>query len=136
MIQAKFSLTDAQAQFLSQRKQYGFKDKSEVVRTALDHLQEELIQQRLADSADLYTARVPVIQVVPFTAWSEKKARIITNVEIIPSSRNGCSKKSVVDCLQTRPVDHRARLVGIRGELEDSDMAKIDAALKIVFDLS
>ena len=55
MIQAKFSLTDAQAQFLSQRKQYGFKDKSEVVRTALDHLQEELIQQRLADSADLYT---------------------------------------------------------------------------------
>ena len=55
MIQAKFSLTDAQAQFLAQRKQYGFKDKSEVVRTALDHLQEELIQQRLADSADLYT---------------------------------------------------------------------------------
>ncbi len=55
MIQAKFSLTDAQAQFLAQRKQYGFKDKSEVVRTALDHLQEQLIQQRLADSADLYT---------------------------------------------------------------------------------
>ena len=55
MIQAKFSLTDAQAQFLAQRKQYGFKDKSEVVRTALDHLQEELIQQRLADSADIYT---------------------------------------------------------------------------------
>ena len=55
MIQAKFSLTDAQARFLAQREQYGFKDKSEVVRTALDHLQEELIQQRLADSADLYT---------------------------------------------------------------------------------
>ena len=83
-----------------------------------------------------YNARLPVIQVVPLTAWSEKKARIITNVEIMPSSRNGCTKKSVVDCLQTRPVDHRARLVGIRGELEDSDMAKINAALKIVFDLS
>ncbi len=82
-----------------------------------------------------YNARLPVIQVVPLTAWSEKKARIITNVEIMPSSRNGCTKKSVVDCLQTRPVDHRARLVGIRGELEDSDMAKINAALKIVFDL-
>ena len=83
-----------------------------------------------------YNARLPVIQVVPLTAWGEKKARIITNVEIMPSSRNGCTKKSVVDCLQTRPVDHRARLVGIRGELEDSDMAKINAALKIVFDLS
>ena len=54
MIQAKFSLTDTQMQFLSKREQYGFKDKSEVVRTALDHLQEELFQQRLADSADLY----------------------------------------------------------------------------------
>lgn len=82
-----------------------------------------------------YNARLPVIQVVLLTAWSEKKARIITNVEIMPSSRNGCTKKSVVDCLQTRPVDHRARLVGIRGELEDSDMAKINTALKIVFDL-
>ena len=54
MIQAKFSLTDAHMQFLSNREQYGFKDKSEVVRTALDHLQEELIQQRLIDSAELY----------------------------------------------------------------------------------
>ena len=54
MIQAKFSLTDAHIRFLAKRAQYGFKDKSEVVRTALDHLQEELIQQRLADSADIY----------------------------------------------------------------------------------
>lgn len=82
-----------------------------------------------------YNARLPVIQIAPLTAWSEKKSRIVTNVEIIPSSRNGCTKKSVVDCLQTRPVDHRARLAGIRGELEDSDMEKINAALKIVFDL-
>jgi hypothetical protein len=32
--------------------------------------------------------------------------------------------------------DHRARLVKVRGELEDEIMAKIDAALKIVFDLA
>ena len=83
-----------------------------------------------------YNARLPVIQVVPLTAWSEKKARIITNVEISPSSHNGCTKKSVADCLQTRPVDHRARLVGIRGELEDGDLVKINAALKIVFDIA
>ena len=55
-----------------------------------------------------YNARVPVIQVVPLTAWSEQKARIVTNVEIVPSSRNGLTKRSVADCLQTRPVDHRA----------------------------
>ena len=82
-----------------------------------------------------YNARVPVIQVVPLTAWSARKARIITNVEIVPSSRNGLTKKSVADCLQTRPIDHRARLVKVRGELEDEVMTKIDHALKIVFDL-
>jgi mRNA interferase MazF len=84
---------------------------------------------------DTYNARVPVIQVVPLTAWSARKARIITNVEIVPSRRNGLIKKSVADCLQTRPVDHRARLVKIRGELEDAVMTKIDDALKIVFAL-
>ena len=82
-----------------------------------------------------YNARVPVIQVVPLTAWSARKARIITNVDIIPSSRNGLTKKSVADCLQTRPIDHRARLVTVRGELEDEVMTQIDDALKIVFAL-
>ncbi len=83
-----------------------------------------------------YNARVPVIQVVPVTAWSARKARIITNVEIVSSAHNGLTKKSVADCLQTRPIDHRARLVNIRGELENEIMAKIDDALRIVFDLA
>jgi mRNA interferase MazF len=82
-----------------------------------------------------YNARVPVIQVVPLTAWSVRKASIITNVQIDPSSYNGLTKKSVADCLQTRPIDHRARLVKVRGELEDGVMARIDEALRIVFDL-
>jgi len=83
-----------------------------------------------------YNARVPIIQVVPLTAWSVKKASIITNAEIVPSSNNGLNKRSVADCLQTRPVDHRARLVKVRGELENRVMAKIDSALKIVLDLA
>ena len=83
-----------------------------------------------------YNARVPIIQVVPITAWSAKKGRIITNVEIPPSTRNGLTKKSVADCLQTRPIDHRARLVRVRGELEDEIVTNIDHALKIVFDLA
>lgn len=85
---------------------------------------------------DTYNARVPVIQVVPLTAWSARKACIITNVEIVPSANNGLTKRTVADCLQTRPVDHRARFVKVRGELEYGIMEKIDDALKLVFDLS
>jgi len=85
---------------------------------------------------DVYNQRVPVIQVVPITAWSAKKAKITTNVEINPTRINGLSKKSVADCLQTRPIDHRIRLVRIRGKLTDSKMSEIDRALKIVFELS
>jgi len=85
---------------------------------------------------DVYNQKVPVIQVVPITAWSAKKAKIITNVEINPTRSNGLSKKSVADCLQTRPIDHRNRLVRIRGKLTNSDMNEIDQALKIVFELS
>ncbi len=58
---------------------------------------------------NVYNERVPVIQVVPITGWSEKKGLIKTNVELMPTSRNGLSKKSVADCLQTRPIDHRQR---------------------------
>ena len=56
MIQAKFSLTDAHIEFLSKRAQYGFRDKSQVVRAALDHLQAELLRRRLDESADIYAA--------------------------------------------------------------------------------
>ena len=84
---------------------------------------------------NVYNERVPVIQVVPITAWSEKKGRIKTNVEIMPNSGNGLSKKSVADCLQTRPIDHRHRLLKIRGELTTEEMKRIDAALKIIFAL-
>ena len=82
-----------------------------------------------------YNERVPVIQVVPITEWNSKKANIITNIEINPSTLNGLTKKSIADCLQTRPIDRRFRLRQIRGELESEIMLKIDEALKIVFAL-
>ena len=85
---------------------------------------------------DIYNARVPVIQVVPITAWSTKKAKIATNVGIDPTRGNGLSKKSVADCLQTRPIDHRHRLVKIRGLLSSPKMRKIDQSLKIVFEFN
>jgi mRNA interferase MazF len=82
-----------------------------------------------------YNLRVPIIQVVPITEWSEKKAKIITNVVLEPTEDNGLSKKSVADCLQTRPIDHAERLVSVLGMLSQEDMAQIDTALKIVFQL-
>ena len=84
---------------------------------------------------NVYNTRVPVIQVVPITAWSEKKAKIITNIEIEPLETNGLTKKSIADCLQTRPIDYRFRLVNILGKLSTDNISKIDQALKIVFDL-
>ncbi|MBN1930723.1 MAG: type II toxin-antitoxin system PemK/MazF family toxin [Desulfobacterales bacterium] len=85
---------------------------------------------------DIYNERVRLIQVVPITEWSAKKARIKTNVPIYPSSDNGLSKKSIADCLQTRPIDHRYRLVKIRGRLSLDKVQEINRSLKVVFELN
>ncbi|SLM28523.1 MazF [Desulfamplus magnetovallimortis] len=85
---------------------------------------------------DIYNERVPVIQVVPITEWSAKKAMINTNVEILPSPDNGLSKKSLADCLQTRPIDHRQRLIKIRGKLSKNKVEEINYSLRIVFELN
>jgi len=84
---------------------------------------------------DIYNERVPVIQVVPITEWTARKARIKTNVQIYPSSENGLSKKSVADCLQTRPIDHGHRLVKVRGRLSVDKVEEINQSLKVVFEL-
>jgi mRNA interferase MazF len=84
---------------------------------------------------NIYNERVPVIQVVPITSWSEQKARIKTNIEILPSPENDLTKKSIGDCLQTRPIDHRFRMVKVRGTLSGETMERIDKALRAVFDI-
>ncbi len=84
---------------------------------------------------DVYNERVPVIQVVPITQWSAKKARIKTNVAIQPVRSNDLSKKSIADCLQTRPIDHRHRMVRILGNLSPGKVLELNKALQIVFEL-
>ena len=54
MTQAKFTIGETQSRFLSQHKKYGFKDKSSVIRAALDRLQKDLENEKLKISADLY----------------------------------------------------------------------------------
>ena len=45
---------------------------------------------------------------------------------IEPSEANGLTKKSLADCLQTRPIDYFSRLVDIRGEVDPEVLLKID----------
>ena len=54
MQQAKFSIEKAQLEFLSNFNLYGFKDKSSLVRKAIEHYKKELEIQRLKRSAELY----------------------------------------------------------------------------------
>ena len=54
MQQAKFSCKENQVEFLNRYKDYGFKDKSALVRESLDLLREKLESQKLRESADLY----------------------------------------------------------------------------------
>ena len=55
MQQAKFSVKETQAHFLNNFKSYGFKDKSSLVRTAIDHFKNKLELENLKKSADLYS---------------------------------------------------------------------------------
>ena len=84
---------------------------------------------------DVYNKILPILQVVPVTNWSEKKAKIKTNVELLPEENNRLTKKSIADCLQTRPIDYTKRLVKKRGKLSKVDIQKIDNALRIVYEL-
>ncbi|MBD1842726.1 hypothetical protein H6F89_04740 [Cyanobacteria bacterium FACHB-63] len=54
MISTELILEKSQLEFLAQFQQYGFKDRHEVVRTALARLQQALQQERLIESAQLY----------------------------------------------------------------------------------
>lgn len=79
--------------------------------------------------------RLPIIQVVPITEWSFKKEQIVTNVCIKPDTENGLIKKSIADCLQTRPIDYHQRFVRFLGKASSKVMQKIDQALITLFEL-
>ena len=55
MIQAKFSVKETQALFLSRFKEYGFRDKSSMLRSAIEHFEKKLELEQLKKSADLYS---------------------------------------------------------------------------------
>ena len=55
MLQAKFSVEETQARFLNNHRDYGFKDKSSMLRAAINHFKKEFELERLRESADLYS---------------------------------------------------------------------------------
>ena len=54
MVQTNVKIEETQAEFLKHYSQYGFKDKNELVREALNRLQEDLERKSLRESAELY----------------------------------------------------------------------------------
>ncbi|MQY79947.1 MAG: hypothetical protein GH151_12255 [Bacteroidetes bacterium] len=54
MQQAKFSVAESQIEFLNQYSRFGFKDKSSMVRAAINELKKKLELVKLKKSADLY----------------------------------------------------------------------------------
>ena len=54
MVQFKITLTDELADFLSFHKEFGFKNKSDMIRDALERLKKDLECKRLEESAQLY----------------------------------------------------------------------------------
>lgn len=54
MHQTKFSIGDGQIRFLNNFRRYGFKDKSSMVREAIDHFKRQMELESLRQSADLY----------------------------------------------------------------------------------
>jgi len=55
MQQAKFNIKEEQALFLNNFKTYGFKDKSSMIRTAINHFKKTLELESLKKSAELYS---------------------------------------------------------------------------------
>ena len=77
MQQAKFSVEEEHVNFLNSFKTYGFKDKSSLVRTAIDHLKNKLELENLKKSAELYSEiysedeSLKELTEVTLTGWPE-----------------------------------------------------------------
>lgn len=55
MQQAKISFEEEQIQFINSHEEFGFKDKSSLVRSAVDELKKNLEKEKLTESARLYS---------------------------------------------------------------------------------
>jgi len=54
MIQTTINFNDSDLSFLNNFKQYGFENKSDLIRTALAYMKQKFAKNDLKESADLY----------------------------------------------------------------------------------
>lgn len=76
----------------------------------------------------------PVVVVVPITKFTSKKKIYPSHHVVKATSGNGLTQDSIVKCEQIRAIA-KSRLSHKWGSLGEEDLAKVDAALKIVLSL-
>ncbi len=79
-------------------------------------------------------ASLPLTIIVPITAWDDRYSQTAWHVNIKANHFNGLMKDSSADTFQVRSIS-RARMVRKLGILDDKDLLRIAAGLKISLDL-
>ena len=72
--------------------------------------------------------------VVPVTAWSSYWEKNPFFVSLEPNTKNGLTKKSVVDCFQIRAVSHN-RFVEKIGEISNDEIDLIKRSITLILDI-
>ena len=92
-------------------------------------------RQALVLSSDV-AGVLPVRLVVPITGWNASYKGKFWLVAVMPTVRNGLSKKSAIDVMQTRAVSvSPERFAGKLGEVEVGVLEQVKAAMCLVIDL-
>jgi Arc/MetJ-type ribon-helix-helix transcriptional regulator len=55
MVQSKITLTEELSDFLSFHKEFGYKNRSDMIREALEAMKQKLDEEKLTNSANLYS---------------------------------------------------------------------------------
>jgi mRNA interferase MazF len=76
----------------------------------------------------------PVVVIVPITKFTQDKKIYPSHHLVKASSTNGLNTDSIIKCEQIRAIS-KSRLSRKWGSLSREDLAKVDAALKIVLSL-
>ena len=86
-------------------------------------------------SRDAINRSSPVVVIVPITKFTSSKKIYPSHHLVKAANDNGLKKDSIVKCEQIRAIS-KSRLSQKWGSVNAADLAKIDAALRIVLSLS
>ena len=82
--------------------------------------------------SDNRLGKLPLKIIAPITDWKEHYSIAPWMIEIYPTSKNGLSKKSSIDCFQIRSVSQK-RLIKRIGYISHSEILKVqEGIVKVV----